>query len=148
MCRCLDCGCDLPSSQTLCSNCYQARYAELDRPMSLLEAIRQPGCNTRRAQVTENRVKAQPRWIAWGFALIGLVLDWRCAFDWFAGKSSAFSEMVLGKTALIVLACAGVSLVLVCFVRTAKWRDSLFLFTVFSLAVYRFLKQPLDRYPQ
>jgi|ERR1700733_8143923 len=31
MSRCPDCGCGLPDSQTLCSRCYNARYAELGR---------------------------------------------------------------------------------------------------------------------
>ncbi len=29
---CLDCGCDLPDSQTLCKGCYDATYAEVGRP--------------------------------------------------------------------------------------------------------------------
>ena len=33
MSRCPDCGCALPESQTLCNGCYDARYAEVGRPI-------------------------------------------------------------------------------------------------------------------
>ena len=32
MSRCLDCGCELPDSQTLCTACYDARYALVGQP--------------------------------------------------------------------------------------------------------------------
>jgi len=137
--QCSDCGCDVPPLQSLCSKCYDARYADLGRPKSILESIWPFGSNSRREQVREDRIKAQPWCLAWTFAAIGLALDWRCAFEWFAGRSSFYSEIVLGRTVLIVLACAGVSLLLVCVVRTAKWRDALLLFSLFSMAVYRIL---------
>jgi hypothetical protein len=137
--ECPDCGCDLPSLQTLCSKCYDARYADVVRSKSIPESIWQFGSNPRREQVREERIKAQPWWLAWAFAAIGLALDWRCAFEWFAGKSAFYSEIVLGRTVLIVLACAGVSLLLVCIVRAARWRDALLPFSVFSMAVYRVL---------
>ena len=50
MSQCPDCGCDLPGFQTLCSECYDARYAGVGRPKSLLESIRQFGSNPRRRQ--------------------------------------------------------------------------------------------------
>jgi len=140
MSRCSDCECDLPSSQTLCSKCYDARYSELGRPRSFLESIRRFGSNLQREQVREHRIKAQPWWVAWCFAIVGLALDWRCAFEWFAGKCSFYSVIVLGRAVLIMLACAGISLLLVCIVpRPARWRDALLLFGAFSMAVYRLL---------
>ncbi len=105
MSRCPDCGCDLPSFQTLCSKCYDARYAEVGRPKSLLESIRPFGLNPRRRQVIGDRISAQPWWRAWCFAVIGLGLDWRCAFEWFAGKSPFYSEARPGKSRAD---CAGV----------------------------------------
>ena len=33
MSLCPDCGCDLPDSQTLCTGCYDARYAEVGLPI-------------------------------------------------------------------------------------------------------------------
>lgn len=139
MLKCPDCGSDLPGFQTLCSKCFDARYATLGRPKSILESIWQFGSNPRREQAREDRIKGQPWWLAWGFAFIGLALDWRCAFEWFAGRSSFYSEIVLGRTVAIVLASAGVSLLLVCLVRAARWRDTLWLFSLFSMMLYRVL---------
>ena len=140
MSQCPDCGCDLPSFQTLCSKCYDARYAEVGRPKSLLESIRPFGSNPRRREVIEDRINAQPWWRAWSFAVIGLGLDWRCAFEWFAGKSPFYSELVLGRAVLIVLACAGVALSAVCVTRARRWRvASTFWFSVVSVVVYNVL---------
>jgi hypothetical protein len=139
MSRCPDCGCVLPSFQTLCSGCYDARYAKIGRPKSLLESIRQFGSNPRRRQVIEDRINAQPWWLAWCFAVIGLVLDWRCAFEWFAGKNPFYSELVLGRTGLIALACAGVALLTVFITRERRFRVASALFCVVSAFLYRFL---------
>jgi hypothetical protein len=79
------------------------------------------------------------RWLLLCWAIVGVGLDWRCAFEWFAGKSPFYSSLVLGRTLLIVLACAGVSLLAVWIVRPARWRDAWLLFSVFSMAVYRLL---------
>ena len=93
-------------------------------------------------QATENWniVQARrPRWRQLFWLIIGLALDWRCAFEWFAGKSSFYSAVVLGRTGLIVLACAGVAVLGVCASREAKWRHALPLFFVDSLVVYNIL---------
>src|SRR5437660_1483947 len=44
-----------------------ARYAGVGRTKSFLESIRQFGSNPRRQRVTEDRIKAQPWWLAWWF---------------------------------------------------------------------------------
>ena len=139
MSQCSVCLCDLPDSETLCSECYEARYAELGRPKSLLESVRQFGRNPRRARVIEDRFKAQPWWFAWAFGVAGLALDWRCAFEWFAGKSPLYSELVVGRAVLIVLACAGVALLAVCVTREARWRHASPLFFLASAVVYDIL---------
>ena len=140
MSQCSDCGRDLPSFQTLCSKCYDARYGEVGRPKSLLESIRPFESNPRRRRATEDRINAQPWWQAWCLAVIGLGLDWRCAFEWFAGKNPFYSELVLGRAALIVLACAGVALLAVCVTRGRRWRvTSTFWFCVVSVVVYNVL---------
>lgn len=146
MSQCPDCGCDLPSFQALCSECYDARYVEVGRPKSLLESIREGGSNLRRQQVIEDRMKAQPWWLAWCFAAIGLGLDWRCAFEWFAGKYVFYSEPVLDRTVLIVLACAGVALVAVWLTREPRWRVASTLFLVFSASLYRSLSNHWTAY--
>ena len=98
-------------------------------------------------QATENRdgVRARsPRWLQLCWVIIGLGLDWRCAFEWFAGKSSFYSELVLGRTGLIVLACAGVALLLVSVNPQARWRHALPLFCLFSALAYHFLSVHWD----
>src|SRR5678815_5804485 len=72
MSQCPDCGCDLPSFQTLCSKCYDAKSAEVGRSKSILESIWQSRSTPRRWQVIEDRINAQPWWLAWCFAVIGL----------------------------------------------------------------------------
>jgi hypothetical protein len=146
MSQCPDCGCDLPSFQALCSKCYDARYVEVGRPKSLLESIRGGGSNPRRQQVIEDRIRAQPWWLAWCFAVIGLGLDWRCAFEWFAGKYVFYSEPVLDRTVLIVLACAGVALLAVWVARESRWRVASALFLVFSASLYRLLSNHWTAY--
>jgi hypothetical protein len=45
MSRCPACGCALPDSHTLCTGCYDARYAEVGRPTrskSLRERLTRP----------------------------------------------------------------------------------------------------------
>lgn len=98
-------------------------------------------------QATENQgtVRAkQSWWLQLCWIVIGVGLDWRCAFEWFAGKSLFYSEPVLGRTVLIVLACAGVALLAACVTRGAKWRDALPLFSLLSGFVYIFLSVGWD----
>jgi len=92
-------------------------------------------------QATEsrNQVRVMPRWRQLCWVAAGLGLDWRCAFEWFAGKSPFYSELVLGRTLLIVLACAGASLLALCVTREATWRHALPLFCLLSGFVYTFL---------
>ena len=133
---CPECECDLPGCQTLCSECYEARYATVGRPKSLRKSIRQFGSNPRRQRVIENRINVQPWWLAWCFAVIGIVLDWRCAFEWFAGQSPFYSESVLARTGLIVLVCAGVTLLAVLIARERRLRVASTLFCVVSALLY------------
>jgi hypothetical protein len=137
--RCPDCTRDLPPFQTLCSECYEARYAEVSRPKSLLQSIRQFGTNPRRQQVIKDRINAQPWWVAWCLAVIGLAVDWRCAFEWFAGKSPFYSELVLGRALLIVLACAGIALLATRSIRERRFLVASVVFCVLSVELYRFL---------
>ncbi len=98
-------------------------------------------------QPTESRDASrprQPRWLQLGWIIIGLALDWRCGFEWFGGKSSFYSGLVLCKTGLIMLACAGVALLAVRLTRAAKWRDALPLFCLLSGFAYIFLSVGWD----
>jgi hypothetical protein len=85
-------------------------------------------------------VLASPAWshqLAW--VIIGIGLDWRCAFEWFAGRSPFYSEPVLDRTVLIVLACAGAALLIVCFSRGVKLWFASALFLGLSALVYDLL---------
>jgi len=73
------------------------------------------------------------------FAVIGLGFDWRCAFEWFAGKSPFYSEPVLGRALLIALTCAGIAVLIVWLTRESRWRVASTLFLIFSLSLYRLL---------
>ena len=89
-------------------------------------------------QATENRdtVRVMPWWRQLCWAIVGVGLDWRCAFEWFAGKSSFYSELVLGRTGLIVLACAAVAFLAVCVTRGARWQHASPIFFALSFLVY------------
>jgi hypothetical protein len=81
----------------------------------------------------------EPRWSDSAWVAIGLAVDWRCAFEWSAGRSPFYSELVLGRALLIVLACAGVAFLSISMIRPARWRYAFLLFGVFSMAAYRLL---------
>jgi hypothetical protein len=92
-------------------------------------------------QVVENQDTAaanpSPSFLMfWG--MVGVGLDWRCAFESFAEKSPFYSEIVLGRALLIVLGCAGASLLAVAVTRTRR-RDAWPLFSILSIVVYRLL---------
>lgn len=93
------------------------------------------------ADSAENQSTATERlsqWFLLFWVIVGVGLDWRCAFESFAGKYSLYSALVLGRTVLIVLACAGSSFLAVRVIQTRR-RDAWLLFSVFSMAVYRVL---------
>lgn len=94
------------------------------------------------SQATEEVDTAQarrPQWLQLCWIIIGVGLNWRCAFESFAGKSSFYSELVLGRTLLIALACAVVALLAVCVDREARWRHISPVFCLVSGVVYDIL---------
>jgi hypothetical protein len=93
-------------------------------------------------QTIENQdaVKAkQPWWLVLGWVMIGLGLDWRCAFKWFSGSYPFFSQAVLRRMSLIVVSCAIVAFIAVRVSSGARWRDAGALFCLVSLLVSEFL---------
>jgi len=142
--QCPDCGCDLPSFQTLCSKCYDARYADVGRPRSILESIRQFGSNPRREQVIQDRIKAQPWWLAWCFAVIGVGCDWYSAFEFFYGRYPLCSEPVLRGLVLIVALFASIAFLAVRR-RTAISREFPWAFFAFSYVLFGFMIRPYAR---
>jgi hypothetical protein len=90
--------------------------------------------------VPEAEPVIRPRWRDVGWAVLGLAADWRCASEWFAGKTSFYSKLVLGTTVLTVLVYVGVALLTICFSRTARWREAPGVFGVISLSAYYFVR--------
>jgi hypothetical protein len=80
-----------------------------------------------------------PRWRQLCWVVVGLGLDWRCAFEWFAGKSPSYSVLVVGRTGLIVLVCAAVALFAVCVTREARWQHATPIFFALSFIVFDIL---------
>ena len=78
------------------------------------------------------------------WAVIGVGLDWRLAFEWFAGKSPFFSGIVMDRAVLIVLACASFSVFAVYVTRDARWRQAFPLFCALSGIFYEILSVRWD----
>ncbi len=140
--RCQSCGCDLPGFEELCSKCFKARHAEIDRPRSFLESIRQFGASPLRQQEVNARDTAVSGQLLWRIALllaIGVGFDWHCGFGWFRGRYSPFSAPVLCQTGLIVASCSACAVLAVCLIRRAGWRDACYFFSIFSVFVWNWL---------
>src|ERR1700685_3880319 len=144
--HCADCGSDLPAFQTLCSKCYDARYADLGRPKSILESVRQSGSNLRRKQVLEDRIRVQPWWLGWCFAVIGVGCDWYSAFEWLYGTYSLSSPPVLRGLVLIVGLCASISFLSVRRHSLASRKLPWAFFTL-SYILFTFMIMPYVRLP-
>lgn len=83
--------------------------------------------------------RKQPWWLAWCFAVVGLGLDWRLAFESFGGRNSLYSDSVLSKTGIIAIWIAAVAAIAVLVTRAARWRDLAAFFLLFSFFVYGWL---------
>lgn len=81
----------------------------------------------------------QPWWLVLGWAVIGVTLDWRCAFKWFTGRYPFYSQVVLRRMSLIVVSCAIVAFIAVRVSRGTRWRDAGAFFCLVSLLVSEFL---------
>ena len=90
-------------------------------------------------QTPDKLKREQPWWLVWCFAVVGLALDWRLAFESFGGRNSLYSESVLSKTGIIMVWLAAVAAVAVLVTRAARWRDLAAFFLLFSLFVYGWL---------
>ncbi len=84
-------------------------------------------------------IRKQPWWLILCWVVGGLGFDWICAFEWFSRRYSLFTEPVLGRTAVIAVWCAAVSLLVVWVVRQARWRDAAAIFFLASGEVWFFL---------
>lgn len=77
----------------------------------------------------------QPWWLVSIWVLLGVLLDWRCAFEWFEARYSYFSVPVLRRAALVAVACAILALMLARLTR-ARLRDAASVFALASLLAY------------
>jgi hypothetical protein len=85
----------------------------------------------------EDTLKArQPCWLVLCWTVIGLGLDWRCAFEWFSGRCPLYSQAVLQRMSLIVMSCGVAALIAVRVSRGARWRDAGAFFCLVSGMVY------------
>lgn len=88
---------------------------------------------------SQDSTPVMPRWRQACWVVIGLGFDWLCAFEWFSGKTSFYSGLVLGRTSLIVLVCATLALIAVSVTREAKWQHASPIFFAFSFVAYDIL---------
>jgi len=83
--------------------------------------------------------RTQPWWLIVCWILAGIAVDLRCAFEWFAGSFSVYSEPVLLRAGLIAVACAIAASLMVWITSEARQRDAGAAFFVASWAVYGFM---------
>jgi hypothetical protein len=101
MSRCPDCGCYLPDSQTLCKGCYDARYAEVDRPIR---------SKSFRERLTRSNVLLFPGTFTFGFLEFRFDtgdyspcnLFWSYRYHLMPTKTAALTAFVLSSIAFYV----------------------------------------------
>jgi len=99
--RCLDCRRELPSFETLCSKCFEARYSEASHPPPLLRSFGRYVSNP--FGVTHD---SKPTMRLPGFVFCccgGVLLCWYGGFAELGYKYALFSNAVL-SAALLILA--------------------------------------------
>lgn len=132
--KCSDCRCDLPGFETLCSKCYDAKYARMGRPKAFKESIQQFLSNplglTAEDLLAEEKVTNPVAIVCW---CGGLLICWLGGWVKTDYKYSAFSDEVLSGALVCVLVFISATLV---FARTnvkPHWRVAS---TVFALSAY------------
>jgi hypothetical protein len=77
-------------------------------------------------------VRAAPWWVYLCLVVGGVGCDWYCAFKWFSGTYSYWSDPVLRGMVLTVISCAFLA---ICAGRT-KWREAVQIFFALSWGLY------------
>ena len=90
-------------------------------------------------RVDAKQKRAQPWWLIVCWILAGIAVDWRFAFEWFAGSFSVYSEPVLLRAGLIAVVCAIAASLMVWITSEARLRDAGTAFFVVSWTVYGFM---------
>lgn len=106
--RCSDCRCDLPSFETLCSKCFEARYSAVGRPKSFLESVRQYVSNP--FGITPDQVPSMRLPAVLFCCCFGLLVCWFGGFAEVGYKYSLFSDVVLSGAFLVLVKSAVLSL--------------------------------------
>ena len=138
--HCSECGCDLPTFETVCSKCYDARYAGMGRPKHFLESMQQFLANPLRLTaedlLQEEKVTLPVALACWGGGLL---------ICWFGGlaradfKCSASSDEVFSGALICVLISLGATLALARTNGKLHWRIASTVFAVSSWGVMGFL---------
>lgn len=89
-------------------------------------------------------MEAQPWWLAWCFAAIGVGFDWYSAFEWFYGRYSLCSATVLRGLVLIVALCASIAF-LAARRRIAASRELPWAFFAISYVLFAVMIRPYAR---
>jgi hypothetical protein len=134
--QCPFCGSDLPGVQTLCQKCYDARYAQIARPRSFLESMRQfvsnPLCLTEEDLLEESRVSFL---VVVAFWCSGLLICWFGGWARVHYKYSLFSNEVLSGALLCIGISIFMSLVLARTNLRLHWKIASPVFVAISMGV-------------
>ena len=106
--QCSDCHCDLPSFETLCSKCLEARYSELGHPKSVLESMQQFVSNP--FGITPESKSEMGLRGAIACSCGGALLCWFGGFAKAGFKCPLFSDAILSGAFLILVKSASLSL--------------------------------------
>jgi hypothetical protein len=106
--RCSDCRCNLPSLETLCSKCFEARYSALAHPKSFLESVRQYVSNP--LGITPDQIPSIEFPAVIVCCCLGILLCWFAGFAEVGYKYSLFSGVVFSGAFLVLVKSAVLSL--------------------------------------
>jgi hypothetical protein len=110
MSRCLNCRCDLPDLETLCSKCFEARYSTIDRRRSFAESVWQYVSNP--FGITKENT---PKMRLPGVIICccgGLLICWFGGFAEVGYRYSPLTNVVLSGALRVFLKSACLSLIL------------------------------------
>ena len=138
--HCSECGCDLPTFETLCSKCYDSRHAGMGRPKHFLESMQQFLSNPLRLTaedlLQEEKVTLPVALACW---CGGLLICWFGGLARADFKCSALSDEVLSGALICVLISVGATLALARTNGKLHWRIASTVFAVVSWGVMGFL---------
>lgn len=93
--------------------------------------IQNPG----RADNSGSIKERQPWWLILCWMAAGLVGDWCCAYRWFLGRETLFSDAVLRAASFVFVLCSIVALLAVWIFSKVRLRDAPAVFAFISSAL-------------